>query len=160
MSGGLLRVEIEEKRHEKTVKRFKQGFPAKFIQSWINVILCNEEKPDVGVLYEGQRLCSGWCGFVWVHSYNASLCLDCSASYGPILAHIPSRHPFHHQICSKATGVGWEGVGYCIFLSFFEENLVSSACLTTLWPNVPFSYSWITLVTSCPRRNMFHLCSM
>lgn len=108
----------------KTVREngFKRGFPAKFIQSWINVILCNEEKPDVRVLYEGQRLCSGWCGFVWVHSYNASLCLDCSASYGPILAHIPGRHPFHHQICSRATGMGWEGVGFCIFLSFLRRT--------------------------------------
>lgn len=68
-----------------------------------------------GYSMRGSDRVGGWCGFVWVHSYNAPLCLDCSASYGPILAHIPSRHPLHHQICSRATETGG-GLGLCIFL--------------------------------------------
>lgn len=42
-----------------------------------------------GYSMRGSDRVGGWCGFVWVHSYNTPLCLDCSASYGPILAHIP-----------------------------------------------------------------------
>ena len=49
---------------------------------WINVILSNEEKPDVEVQAGG-----GGGGGVWVRSHNAPLCLHRSATYGPILPH-------------------------------------------------------------------------
>lgn len=57
------------------------------------MLSCDEEKLDVEVQYEGEQEGVGWCGFVWVHSYNAPLCLDRSASYGPILPHIPPSPP-------------------------------------------------------------------
>lgn len=55
------------------------------------------------VQWEGKREGVGCCGFVWVHSHNAPLCVGCSAGYGPILPHIRPQQPLHHQICSGAT---------------------------------------------------------
>lgn len=84
--------------------------------------------------------CRMMCWFVWVHSYNAPLCLNRSASYGPILPHIPRHHPLYHQICSGATETG--GPGLCIFLFFLL--LLSwtwspqRPCLVTLWSNLGF----------------------
>lgn len=67
-----------------------------------------------------ERVVGGVDLFVWVHSYNAPLCPDCSASYGPILAYIPSRHPLHHQICSRATETGGPGP---LHIFFFQAEL-------------------------------------
>lgn len=39
-----------------------------------------------------------------------------SASYGPILPHIPLHHPLYHQICSRATETGGPGTSaYFVF---------------------------------------------
>lgn len=55
----------------------KGGLPSKFIQSQINVILCSNEKPDVGVRVGG-------------HRHNAVLCLCHRASCGVRVYDTPS----------------------------------------------------------------------
>lgn len=97
---------------------------------------CNEEKPDIEVQYEEEQEGVGLCGFLWVYSHNAPLCLDCSASYGPILPHIPRHHPLYHQICSRATETGGPGP---LHISFFKlDSSEKKAGLVTLWFNLPF----------------------
>lgn len=93
----------------------------------------------------------GWCGFVWVHSHNDPLCLECSASYGPILAHIPSESPPPSPPDLLQ--------GYRNMCLFFKLNTVSSEKKPILWPCGQMYLSCSgKQVSSLPRVNVINLC--
>ena len=97
--------------------------------------MCNEEKPDVEVQYGGSRRVSGGVGLC---ESTHTKPLSVSASYGPILPHIPRHHHPHHQICSRATGTGGPGPPH---ISSFQAGLGllrEKARLVTLWSDIPF----------------------
>lgn len=103
-----------------------------------------------------RKVSDGLCESTQRTSYNAPLCLDCSASYGPILPRIPLHHPPYHQICSGATETG--GLGP-LHISYFRLNLVSSEKRAVWWPcgqiyrSCSGKHTYILL-----RMNIIHLC--
>lgn len=104
-----------------------------------------------------RKVSDGLCESTQRTSYNAPLCLDCSASYGPILPRIPLHHPPYHQICSGATETGgaWASAYF-----FFQAELGSPQRKRAVW------WPWGQIYHSCsgkptyilPRMNIIHLC--
>ncbi len=91
------------------------SFPSLFN---IELMLSCVMKRSQTLRYSARGSSVGCCGFVWVHSYNAPLCLRRSASYGPILAHIPRHHPFTTRYApglQKLEEEAW------VFLFFWAE---------------------------------------
>lgn len=103
-----------------------------------------------------RRVSDGLCESTQRTSYNAPLCLDCSASYGPILPHIPpSPTPLPPDMLRGYRNRGARASAYFFFqtqLSLLREKGPSGDLV------VKSTFLALANTHILPRMNIIHLC--